>query len=249
MQSEQTLRFIYIFKQLIENEIVKSAADFGRTLGLNNPAQSMNNILKGKREVSKDMLRSLYNVYNVNPSFIEKGVKPLFLDVNQKKDTATLESPNILFVPERAAAGYSIGFSDPEYFETLPSGRIPGFEGRYYQGFPVIGDSMYDTLHPGDWVICSKVNELQNIINNEVYVIVTDEGIVVKRVQNRVNVNNEIIMISDNKNFYPQYSITPDKVQQVWKVEARISKYLASPTNYEKRLSELENQINTLNRK
>ena len=103
MQSEQTLRFIYIFKQLIENEIVKSAADFGRTLGLNNPAQSMNNILKGKREVSKDMLRSLYNVYNVNPSFIEKGVKPLFLDVNQKKDTATLESPNILFVPERAA--------------------------------------------------------------------------------------------------------------------------------------------------
>ena len=56
-------------------------------------------------------------------------------------------------VPQKAAAGYLNGYSDPEYLEELPKFRLPQLNGHgTYRAFEVSGDSMLP-IQPGTIVI------------------------------------------------------------------------------------------------
>lgn len=125
-------------------------------------------------------------------------------------------------VPEKAAAGYLNGFADPEYVEELPKFRLPMLSGGTYRAFEISGDSMLP-IQSGSIVIGEYLEDWQQLKDGLTYVVVSaKEGIVYKRLFNKINDRGEIICQSDNP-AYPPYSVPVDDVLELWQAKAYIS--------------------------
>lgn len=141
----------------------------------------------------------------------------------------------ITTVPIKASAGYTNGYSDPEYIEDLPHFSLPFNElskERTYRVFQIKGDSMLP-LKPGSYIICEYLPNWEDIINNKTYIVISkDEGIVYKRLVNKIKESGEILLKSDNIEYAP-YSIPIDGVFEIWKALGFISFDLPDTINHD----------------
>ena len=103
---------------------------------------------------------------------------------------------------------------------------------------------MSETFFPDDFVIASFVDDWTKLIRDrEVYVIVTRDDVLVKRVVNQVEEKKKLLLVSDN-DAYPIKTVNVSEVQEVWWVEAKISLHLEDKNyNIFRRLSNLEADI------
>lgn len=126
-------------------------------------------------------------------------------------------------VDVKAAAGYSNQFAvaDPSYFKKLPSFQIPGpeFRNGTFRAFEVSGDSMYDTLYHGDWVICRLLHSFDEIKEGYVHVVITAAEVCVKRILNRSKARQKLVLKSDNE-AYPPREMDITEVLEVWIVKS-----------------------------
>ncbi len=129
---------------------------------------------------------------------------------------------NIVHVPVKARAGYLNGYQDPSFVETLPSYRLPGVRSGTYRSFEIEGDSMLP-LQPGTIVVGQFVESWREIRNNYTYILVTrNDGIVYKRVVNKVKSKGQLILLSDNPVYEP-YAIAMDEVDEAWAYYCHLS--------------------------
>ncbi len=125
-------------------------------------------------------------------------------------------------VPEKAAAGYLNGYADPEYVEELPKFRLPMLKGGTFRAFEISGDSMLP-IQPGSVVIGEYVEDWKSVKDGLTYIVVSvREGIVYKRLFNKIEERGDIICQSDNP-AYPPYSIPVDEVLEIWQAKAYLS--------------------------
>lgn len=132
----------------------------------------------------------------------------------------------------KAQAGYVKGFEQTDFIETLEKYSLPpgvnpkGLEWSYFE---VDGDSMEPTISAEDILLTSLLphedwNDLKNFC---VYVILTDEQLLVKRVYRKNE--REWILISDNSETNPQVSIDLSKIKQVWTLRRHIRSKVPQP--------------------
>ncbi|MGB3181069.1 MAG: LexA family transcriptional regulator [Cyclobacteriaceae bacterium] len=154
---------------------------------------------------------------------------------------------NIELVPQKAAAGYLNGYSDPEYLEDLPRFRLPNLPGgATYRAFEISGDSMLP-LMPGTIVVGSYVENSSDIRDGKTYVLVTQgEGVVYKRVfrqrDTRGKEEASLKLISDNRS-YDTYQIGLDEVLEVWEARAYISSQFPEPDESDMNIEKLTNIV------
>ena len=128
---------------------------------------------------------------------------------------------NIELVGTKAEAGYIESFADPEYIRELPRLKFPNIAQGTYRAFEIQGDSMLPML-PGTIVICSYVEKLSDVKDNNTYVVVSKaEGVVYKRVKKDLT-NKKLILISDNELYLP-YSIDWSEISELWQYYAHVS--------------------------
>jgi transcriptional regulator with XRE-family HTH domain len=132
------------------------------------------------------------------------------------------DNENIELVPVKASAGYLNGYADPEYVKELPKLHIPTLKGGTFRAFELKGDSMLP-LFPGTIVIGEFIEDWKALKSNDTYVVVSkNDGIVYKRIQNKLKENKTLILKSDNKTYEP-YPIQAEDILEVWKAKAYIS--------------------------
>ena len=104
---------------------------------------------------------------------------------------------------------------------------------------------MVRTFFDGDLVFGKYVESLSDIKDGRVYVIVSrDDGIVLKRVINRIDERGKLILKSDNKSGnYPTYTIDVQDIMEVWYVTMFASRQMPESVDIYDRLHELENQL------
>lgn len=155
---------------------------------------------------------------------------------------------NIIYVPEKAQAGYLNGFGDKKFILKLPSYRLPGFNNMTFRMFEVAGHSMMPTLHSGDLVIGEYLEDYGKIKNDRVYVVICHElGVVVKRILTIPDDTSHIISNSDNKSGdYPSVRLSTKDIKEMWYVKAYISRQLPSPELTHDKLARLEARIISL---
>ncbi len=128
-------------------------------------------------------------------------------------------------VPAKAAAGYLNGYADVEFVESLTAFSLPLPEishDRTYRIFQIKGDSM-EPLPTGTYIICRYLDNWYNIKDGKTYVVLTkDDGIVYKRLFNRLEESKTLEMISDN-HLYPPFSVHIENVLEVWQAIGLIS--------------------------
>ncbi|MFD2784344.1 helix-turn-helix domain-containing protein [Hymenobacter rubripertinctus] len=133
------------------------------------------------------------------------------------------QNENIELVPQKAAAGYLNGYADPEYLEELPKFRLPmlGSSGTF-RAFEIAGDSMLP-IASGTVIVGRYVDDWLNLKDGTPCIIVSSkEGIVFKRVFNRLKDNAMLALHSDNP-LYSPYQIDVEDVVEIWEAKAYIS--------------------------
>lgn len=202
-----------------------------------------------------DVLLSIINEFGINPDYLF-GKDDRMIRAEEKKIATYSGMPqvvavnpsgneNVVYVPIKARAGYLNGYGDADYIEKLPTFNMPHLTNGTYRCFEVYGNSMVRTFFDGDLVFGKYVESLSDIKDGRIYVIVSKEdGIVLKRVINRIEERGKLILKSDNKNGnYPTYTIDADAIMEVWYVTMFASKQMPEPVDVYDRLHELESEI------
>lgn len=119
-------------------------------------------------------------------------------------------------VPIKASAGYLQGYSDDEYIGNLPRISLPfANDAGKYRAFPIKGDSM-PPLQTGSYVVGKYVENLTDIKDGKTYVVLTQQdGLVYKRLYNKLDEDGSIHLHSDNKIYQP-YQVPSEEVFEVW---------------------------------
>lgn len=150
----------------------------------------------------------------------------------QKNEKAPLEVP---LVGIKAQAGYLKGFEQTDYIDTLDKYSLPpgvNPAGAVWSYFEVDGESMEPTLYAGDVVLTSMLphEDWADIKKFYVYVILTSEQLLVKRVYKKSSV--EWVLISDNEEAFPQITLKVEDVKQVWVFRRHIRSRVAPPREF-----------------
>lgn len=256
-----TQRFIKCHDKLREENRVRSSRQFA--LSLDYLPQSLSEILKGRRDVTIELLRKAVDIYKINPVYIYTGEGPMFMTEEDHKSFRVLtivtnasDDERIVHVPVPAHAGYASELTDPTFIQDLPTFSLPDYKYKVgtHRSFDVAGDSMEPTLFEGDKVICSYLEPTlweTSIKDNYVYVIVTRGDVLVKRLTNKIKAEKALTLISDN-GYYEPFDINIGDVREIWYVRAKISPFLPSPQNIQNMLrdevKELQNTINAQSR-
>ena len=251
-----TQRFIKCHDKLREENRVRSSRQFA--LALDYLPQSLSEILKGRRDVTIELLRKSVEVFKINPVYIYTGEGPMFMTDEDHKGfrvltivTNSVDDERIVHVPVPAQAGYAGEIPDPAFVQELPTFSLPDYKYKVgtHRSFDVAGDSMEPTMFEGDKVVCSFIEPTlweSSLKDNYVYVFVTRGDVIIKRITNFIKQDKEILLISDNE-FYEPYRMSIGDIREIWYVRARISPFLPSPQNIQnlvrKEVGELKTTI------
>jgi len=150
---------------------------------------------------------------------------------------------NIELVPEKAKAGYMRGFADPEFVRELPVFQLPFLSPeRKYRTFQVSGDSMLP-IPDKAWVTGEFVQDWTTLKDGEACIVLTlDEGIVFKIVENRIEKDGKVNLISLNSS-YKSYELPVDEIREIWRFTHYISEEMPSG---EVSANDLTNTLNQL---
>ncbi len=170
---------------------------------------------------------------------LERGYDAYIKGSNLRVLTTTVSPDNvenIEMVPEKAKAGYTTGYADPEFIEELPRFRFPFLsEKRKYRTFQLKGDSMFP-IPDGSWVTGEFVQDWREIISGKAYVVFTiNDGIVFKIVENNLITDGKLVLYSLNP-IYEPYEVHINEVKEIWKFVNYISSELPEPVLPEKQL-------------
>ncbi|OUJ72928.1 LexA family transcriptional regulator [Hymenobacter crusticola] len=133
------------------------------------------------------------------------------------------QNENIELVPLKASAGYLNGYADPEFIEELPKFRLPMLgTGGTYRAFEISGDSMLP-IASGTVIVGRYVDDWLTLKDGTPCIVVSaKEGIVFKRVYNRLKNAATLSLHSDNPVYSP-YEIDVQDVVEIWEAKAYIS--------------------------
>ncbi|WP_460920267.1 XRE family transcriptional regulator [Pontibacter brevis] len=133
------------------------------------------------------------------------------------------EKENIELVPYKASAGYLNGYADAEFIEDLPRFRLPmlGTTGTF-RAFEISGDSMLP-IASGTVIVGRYIEDWNQIKDGTPCIIVSQkEGVVFKRVFNKIKDTAVLHLHSDNPVYSP-YEVHVEDVVEIWEAKSYIS--------------------------
>ena len=216
---------------------------------------TMGDYERGKTEPNLEMLIKIATKFDVDiDGLITKDLTHNELEIVRQDGLRVLaisvdrnNNENIELVDTKAEAGYLDSFQDPEYIRDLPKISFPNIPNGTFRGFEIRGDSMLP-MESGSIVLCSYVEQIDQIKNGKTYVIVSEaQGLVYKRVINKKE-ENKLILSSDNETYVP-YEIAYDEISEVWQYYAHLSfSDTKSTFNYllEEKLTDIQKKVNEI---
>jgi transcriptional regulator with XRE-family HTH domain len=170
---------------------------------------------------------------------LERGYDAYIRGSNLRVLTTTVapdNRENIELVSEKAKAGYTTGYADPEFIGDLPLFNLPFLSpDRKYRTFQLKGDSMLP-IPDRSWVTGEFMQDWRDIKSGQAYIILTlDDGIVFKVAENNIEKSGRLVLYSLNP-LYEPYEVHISDIREVWKFVHYISDELPEPVLPEKQL-------------
>lgn len=172
---------------------------------------SISKAVKEKKSIGSNVLENILSVYeDLNPIWLLTGQgamirdqgRGLYMDEQNKELTAHhVDQEGIPLIPVEAMAGFCAGNSTPVMDFECDKYVIPNFRGAEFL-IQVKGDSMCPKYTSGDVIACKKLPLDTFFQWNKVYVIDSEQGVLVKRVK-RASDPEYVILVSENKEYDP----------------------------------------------
>ncbi|OWU88446.1 hypothetical protein DBB36_00045 [Flavobacterium sp. WLB] len=216
-----------VLKTLISLGVAKNQEGVGKLLGYSNKS-SFSQVINGKvnlpadfvdrlcalnTQINKEWIKTgignvLENDSNYNKGYNDENyntsVNDFFTDASIKNQTLPLISAEAM-IEYNAGNKRSIELNAAKFL-------IPTFQGSDYL-ITVIGSSMYPKYNNGDIVACKHLSLDTFFQWNKVYVINTEQGILVKRICKSEN-DDFVTIVSDNKD-YNSFEIPKSKLLSI----------------------------------
>jgi transcriptional regulator with XRE-family HTH domain len=150
-----------------------------------------------------------------------KNIRVLAITVNQE------DKENVEYIPVKAKAGYSAGFSDPEYLATLPKFNFPNLPaGATFRMFPTIGDSMLP-IPEGSDILAKYVQNWRELKAGTLGIIILkgEQDFVFKE----ISVLTQGLLLHSLNKLYDDYKVEFSDVLEIWEYHSFYSKVLPEP--------------------
>lgn len=206
---------------------------------------------RGRTRLTGKLVAALLENYHINPLWLYGKSEQKYLDPHRREVSPKAISvdnsgqENILMVHAKAAAGYADNLSNPEYYEELPAFTfpLPEYRNASFRGFQVEGFSMMPSIQPEEWIITKAIGDMSDIKNGNIYVVVEDSGIRIKRIIADDD-KKRLTLISINPE-YPTDQIAYDQVKEIWEFYSKITQQVSlQSTNH--KLDEIHQDIKDL---
>jgi len=233
MYFDSNIKFLRTRKKLTQNQLSVALEIKRSTLnnyenGISGPSIQSLILLSDYFHVSIDTLLrvDLAKLRESQLYELEHG-QDVFLKGSNIRVLATtidrLNRDNIELVSEKAKAGYTNGFADPEYISELPVFQLPFLSPeRKYRTFQICGDSMLP-IPDGAWITGEFIQDWNEIKTGDLYMVLTlNEGLVFKQLKNELAERGCFQMISLNKAYEP-YELAATEIREIWKFVHYIS--------------------------
>lgn len=223
------------FKQVRE-ELGFTQQAFAQKLGISTTAD----IERARTKISGHIVMQLLRDHQINPLWLFGHSAQKYVTASGRDtlpQTITVDNvgqENILLVNEKAAAGYADNLNNVSYYESLPafSVPLPDYRNATFRGFQVEGYSMVPALSPDEWVIAKAVTNLTDIKSGQIYVIVENESLRVKRVIPN-HAEQQLTLVSVNPD-YPDDVISFHQVKELWEFHSKITKEITFQSSKDK---------------
>ena len=139
-------------------------------------------------------INDLYN-FNIH---LEEEVKGGTGEKKTNVDTNFIKS---VLVSGDKQIEYIVHINNLDFVSSLPKVLIPKHHNKNTRVFELTRDDMHNNFHGlnlGDLVFGKKMNTPLKFINNKLYVIITNETIIIRRVKPK---KDKLMLIPDNSNF------------------------------------------------
>jgi transcriptional regulator with XRE-family HTH domain len=164
----------------------------------------------GEKGISRDVLQKIQAVFKPEQPARPQYLIPLF---DQDLSNTTMEF-----------------FENPQEFPHVDI-DLPGYRGAKF-AISIAGDAMYPSISSGSLVICKEITDKSLIMYGEIYLIVTADYRIVKRVK-KSNKKGYIIAVSDNHNghsdpdgkTYANVDIPIEKIKFLYLVTGSIKRH------------------------
>jgi phage repressor protein C with HTH and peptisase S24 domain len=195
------MEIVQRIKKLIEEKYgARGSSSFAKAIGVEQVTLSRH--LNGSRNLSLDVIDAILRTFpDVSAEWLLRGIESDVVDA-----TSSESKPRI---PYDAAAGCLTDAVDgvtAYQCEQLPV--VQAFP-KYDFTIRVTGDSMMPNFHPGDEVACLRVNEARFLQWGRVYVLDTEQGIVIKRIYD----NGDSIRCASYNPEYPDFNIPKEDIR------------------------------------
>lgn len=207
----------------------------------------------GRTEPSIETLIKLSDYFNLPVDILIRNSLTLsketsFIDVGNQRVLFPIavdgtDEDLIEVIPLEASAGYLNGYADPEYVEDLNKIKLPFLPTGKHRAFPIKGDSMLPTKS-GSYIIAKFIEDISDVKDGRTYVILTEnDGLVYKRVYNKIEENNALLLVSDNK-LYKEYIVQTKDILEIWEYTCSIN--TQEYDEHELKISSIAQMLNQL---
>ena len=128
--------------------------------------------------------------------------------------------------------------------------RIPGFNPTADSVLiEIVGESMQPTVMSGDVLVCQLQKNYEHVLDGSVAVAVTDEGLLVKRLQKHSN-NNYFWLLGDNPDGTDKKEMKKSRIKQLYMVLGKVSSVLIPRREmaFKGKIQSIEESLNALNK-
>jgi phage repressor protein C with HTH and peptisase S24 domain len=234
-------RFVEVTDLLKKDGHFKTITELSESIGI--LQTNFNDIKQGRRSITTHALTQFKTIYPfIDLNYILTGQGKPYIEkpipTIQEPDTSYITgkntrvvaitqdsrgNENIELVQSKAAASYIDNLQEPEFIGKLPKLFIPTgqLQGGTFRGFEVKGNSMEPTLQSGSIVIGRYIDNWTSIKDDWIYIIVTNEAVLVKRCLNRIEARQQLYLKSDNYE-YEARNIDITDVREVWFLKAEL---------------------------
>src|SRR5699024_8638475 len=124
----------------------------------------------------------------------------------------------------RAAAGYPQNIQESGWHKKLPAFNLPlpEYRNATYRGFQVEGNSMEPNLQAGEWVLAKAMDNFSDVSEGKIYVVITYDSVLVKKLYRFPNDPSQIRLISINSE-YPPIDMELSDLQELWQVNSKLT--------------------------
>lgn len=161
-------------------------------------------------------LMEISSIFNISIDWLLTGDGDMYKVSEGIKEQIRTLPRSVPLIPIEAVAGFPSDDNEGVTYADCDQYSIPEFDQRGYEFvIRVSGSSMYPKYSNGDILACKKIYDILFFQWGKVYVIDSSQGALVKRVfEDNQNPDN-ILLVSDNKENYPPFSIPKSDIRSL----------------------------------